>query len=345
MGRAIGVNLGNDFNPRAPCGARRLNESPDGDTGLFQSTRPLRGATTRRPISTSGMRNFNPRAPCGARLSDCTLGIECPNISIHAPLAGRDVTINPIAVPSFPFQSTRPLRGATPPQEPSGRGRAFQSTRPLRGATDVVFLSLFQELISIHAPLAGRDCEPGGRWRMGQISIHAPLAGRDFGKRWSPRQAADFNPRAPCGARPENCAEVPLASSFQSTRPLRGATFGDRPLLAELDFNPRAPCGARRAGSIPGADCRHFNPRAPCGARLAHFLVPAAGNIISIHAPLAGRDTICCVAAFSAKDFNPRAPCGARLRLTPEWSHSRRFQSTRPLRGATACPEPRNTLS
>ena len=34
---------------------------------------------------------------------------------------------------------------------------AFQSTRPLRGATDGVVRAAFEDRISIHAPLAGRD--------------------------------------------------------------------------------------------------------------------------------------------------------------------------------------------
>ena len=36
-------------------------------------------------------------------------------------------------------------------------GFAFQSTRPLRGATPSVMPDAFIHVISIHAPLAGRD--------------------------------------------------------------------------------------------------------------------------------------------------------------------------------------------
>ena len=57
----------------------------------FQSTRPLRGATS----FSAGARNFgthfNPRAPCGARHDDLNGGYIVLVISIHAPLAGRDV--------------------------------------------------------------------------------------------------------------------------------------------------------------------------------------------------------------------------------------------------------------
>ena len=78
------------------------------------------------------------------------------------------------------FQSTRPSRGATltmistaPPVahfnpraprgarlvdiEVEGNVVTFQSTRPSRGATDVAQVVHAQWIISIHAPLAGRD--------------------------------------------------------------------------------------------------------------------------------------------------------------------------------------------
>ena len=103
---------------------------------LFQSTRPMRGATGFSSILEKTPSNFNPRAPCGARLRHHKLGSNCYPISIHAPHAGRDAQLlihiggfleisihAPHAgrdlvtkVMSFPimrFQSTRPMRGAT----------------------------------------------------------------------------------------------------------------------------------------------------------------------------------------------------------------------------------------
>ena len=55
------------FNPRAPCGARLSCSRPLARPLLFQSTRPMRGATTRGMSAFSTDRHFNPRAPCGAR--------------------------------------------------------------------------------------------------------------------------------------------------------------------------------------------------------------------------------------------------------------------------------------
>ena len=100
------------------------------------------------------------------------------------------------------FQSTRPLRGATKKKSLKPNPKVFQSTRPLRGATGSTAMLCADISISIHAPLAGRDCTikyHGNEYGVFQstrplrgataqqrsletrdrISIHAPLAGRD----------------------------------------------------------------------------------------------------------------------------------------------------------------------
>ena len=95
---------------------------------------PLAGRDVGRACGHDRLDDFNPRAPCGAR-----------------PTAGIGDSARAI------FQSTRPLRGATENAAHLGAPVPFQSTRPLRGATfnqGVVTINL---VISIHAPLAGRD--------------------------------------------------------------------------------------------------------------------------------------------------------------------------------------------
>ena len=147
------------------------------------------------------------------------------------------------------FQSTRPIRGATYNIVVDGITAEFQSTRPMRGAT------------------------PRSR------------------RRRPPRKA------------------------FQSTRPMRGATVAiSHPPHLPADFNPRAPCGARRPALRRRRRWKHFNPRAPCGARPPTADEIAAAIEISIHAPHAGRDP--------GRHAPPRP-----LEI---------FQSTRPMRGATA---------
>ena len=80
-----------NFNPRAPCGARRPRRRfLWQDQGEFQSTRPLRGATSNHLGEELTNLNFNPRAPCGARLITWMGQLLDFYISIHAPLAGRD---------------------------------------------------------------------------------------------------------------------------------------------------------------------------------------------------------------------------------------------------------------
>ena len=58
-------------------------------------------------------------------------------------------------------------------------------------------------IISIHAPHEGRDCPFLPFLYLLLISIHAPHEGRDY----------------------NHTANVPGGEEFQSTRPMRGATF------------------------------------------------------------------------------------------------------------------------
>ena len=70
--------------------------------------------------------------------------------------------------------------------------------------------------------------------------------------------------------------------------------------------------GRDRGFSAPRSSSTSFNPRAPCGARL--FVIS------------------CSVTAVC---FNPRAPCGARPLCRYRQGLQMRFQSTRPVWGAT----------
>ena len=78
------------FNPRAPCGARHRPAGRKGRKKIFQSTRPVWGAT---------------RAVMAAKYED--------EISIHAPRVGRDEGTETGKTASCVFQSTRPVWGAT----------------------------------------------------------------------------------------------------------------------------------------------------------------------------------------------------------------------------------------
>ena len=145
---------------------------------------------------------------------------------------------------------------------------------------------------------------------------------------------------------------------FQSTRPMRGATYTwSSKSCNNSRFNPRAPCGARLVqGRRWRRGCR-FNPRAPCGARrvggdaiilplVFQSTRPMRGATtgwlsieqyeeVSIHAPHAGRDSDLRAKTSGDSGFNPRAPCGARQRFISSGRSNQMFQSTRPMRGAT----------
>ena len=191
----------NDFNPRTPCGARRVS------CAVF-----------------CHVFYFNPRTPCGARPSSAAhvhhvtqISIHAPlagrdvikansaaknGISIHAPLAGRDDVANTLINIERNFNPRTPCGVRLMSAAPRLSTGKFQSTHPLRGATEDDVMRYNSINISIHAPLAGCDAEDYVTRKEFDISIHAPLAGCDLLR-----------------------ASQRLRSiQFQSTHPLRGAT-------------------------------------------------------------------------------------------------------------------------
>ena len=157
---------------------------------------------------------------------------------------------------------------------------------------------------------------------------------------------SNFNPRAPCGARPICKIEQHMGLTISIHAPLAGRDsaapgIGRAPWA---HFNPRAPCGARPETSIWIWGDTYFNPRAPCGARL-WYIVTELGSIIEFQStrPLRGatrpgsRDC-------RAEGFQSTRPLrGATASAWPTRPQPR-FQSTRPLRGATRPQRPRKAL-
>ena len=105
-----------------------------------------------------------------------------------------------------------------------------------------------------------------------------------------PGPPCNFNPRAPCGARLVLVGTAYLAWSFQSTRPMRGATEHPE---SQRQFQPFQSTRPMRGATYSWPEWR-------------------ALRLISIHAPHAGRDTGHSGCHSGCGDFNPRAPCGAR---------------------------------
>ena len=237
----------NNFNPRAPYGARpscvgvARRQKISIHAPHTGRDRVLRGVTVHR-------RDFNPRAPYGARPAVPRHVREYPGISIHAPHTGRDMNMTIQKSHGYGFQSTRPIRGATVALGQNLELVLFQSTRPIRGATLMNVLEWGVNYISIHAPHTGRDvCACTTRRCQAEFQSTRPIRGAtEINQEIDRLVDANFNPRAPYGARRFLTGDISASLAFQSTRPIRGATFTGWHRSNILSyFNPRAPYGAR----------------------------------------------------------------------------------------------------
>ena len=191
-----------DFNPRAPCGARlkpvfSLFEvypisthaplagrddmmAANGNAICISTHAPLAGRDD-DPISrvNAGLQ-ISTHAPLAGRDTRSLRRMLRGIISTHAPLAGRDQKRRKQRQNQRRFQPTRPLRGATDFLRQCERGERFQPTRPLRGATSLE--SVFRLSLIIFQPtrpLRGATGQIRRDHRRDGISTHAPLAGRD----------------------------------------------------------------------------------------------------------------------------------------------------------------------
>ena len=213
--------------------------------------------------------NFNPRSPYGER-------------------QGEEMFIRL----SYLFQSTLPLRGATLYYTHLMRICQISIHAPLTGSDETGVWEDRCVFISIHAPLTGSDAiwqrHPGGPY----ISIHAPLTGSDNVGRNLKKQPQYFNPRSPYGERHTGLPLSRYVPIFQSTLPLRGATFWARGHADEVKISIHAPLTG--SDSIFPGSCVYrydFNPRSPYGERPVHVVDDSGVLGISIHAPLTGSDT------------------------------------------------------
>ena len=108
------VKITLDFNPRSPCGERRLPHEERQSTYLtFQSTLPVWGATNAPPWCLQYRNYFNPRSPCGERLH--LLAVEYGHVADFNPRSpcGERRRKVPLKCYVLLFQSTLPVWGAT----------------------------------------------------------------------------------------------------------------------------------------------------------------------------------------------------------------------------------------
>ena len=122
------------FNPRSPCGERPKPPIRKAENKIFQSTLPVRGATSWETIArrlhyisihapragsdtmtiadAAPILDFNPRSPCGERPRQATTGRMSAHFNPRSP-CGERLTIADRNTVTGEFQSTLPVRGAT----------------------------------------------------------------------------------------------------------------------------------------------------------------------------------------------------------------------------------------
>ena len=229
---------------------------------MFQSTRPVRGAT--REHSPCPQRPaVSIHAPRAGRDVAILYAVSYLYVSIHAPRAGRDRASRALPKPypcfnprapcgarrinrkdgdmHIKFQSTRPVRGATRPSSPFPLAVPFQSTRPVRGATRGCGSSACPQEFQSTRPVRGATSDSCRVRRRSCVSIHAPRAGRD-----------GFVPQY---------AGVPRVS-IHAPRAGRD-TLQVFSVRLWKSFNPRAPCGARLSDSIARLNSKAFQSTRP----------------------------------------------------------------------------------
>ena len=144
-----------------------------------------------------------------------------------------------------------------------------------------------------------------------------------------------FNPRSPCGERPNTSYQRAVKDIFQSTLPVWGATFCAEIIKLSMGISIHAPrvgsdllryqlyafstisihaprVGSDLTESLDTATPLDFNPRSPCGERPKPYGSRISYHTISIHAPRVGSDSRLSGCGYAPAYFNPRSPCGER---------------------------------
>ena len=306
-------SLRTDFNPRAPCGARRRGLHREEDNCYFNPRAPC-GARLRRSRFAGTSGHFNPRAPCGARPSVASVASRLFHFNPRAPCGARPPVAS-TASTALIFQPTRPLRGATPQCLPDAVFPQYFNPRAPCGARRyLILLHGLPVTFQPTRPLRGATVAVDRSRMVLVISTHAPLAGRDISFPFMLLLYYNFNPRAPCGARRNDKLDNDIDSQISTHAPLAGRDVCLRlPIVTmTLYFNPRAPCGARPQIAHMQGVAQAFQPTRPLRGATAMSKIVADIQSISTHAPLAGRDAASRVTDAGWSHFNPRAPCGAR---------------------------------
>ena len=108
----LGLERIADFNPHSPCGERPILPYIDAWAGQFQSTLPMRGATTATAQDLGAMPISIHTPHAGSDSSSCGLRPTCSYFNPHSPCGERPTPDADTAIRQQ-FQSTLPMRGAT----------------------------------------------------------------------------------------------------------------------------------------------------------------------------------------------------------------------------------------
>ena len=278
-----------NFNPRSPYGERLHSRHPTPQHPLFQSTLPLRGATRLGQMQYA-LTRFQSTLPLRGATYHPDVFRMAAFISIHAPLTGSDKPPFLFVITTSKFQSTLPLRGATVRAKMDAYRRKFQSTLPLRGATGAGIDRKWPYKFQSTLPLRGATIPQGNQKFFPRISIHAPLTGSDLFRPFC-QGFSCISIHAPLtGSDCRSPSKREQAAEFQSTLPLRGATwrrYKNKDCWG--DFNPRSPYGERRVVT-PHHRCLRldFNPRSPYGERPTRLRFSVVADGFQSTLPLRG---------------------------------------------------------
>ena len=250
------------FNPHSPCGERLAFCFNRPHSSIFQSTLPLRGATSRLLRSIRVPKYFNPHSPCGERrhrtrsTTHLLISIHTPlagsdampelfvrdrlRISIHTPLAGSDTG----AVESIEIQGISihtPLAGSDGSTAPCvARRKYFNPHSPCGERLLPCVADGMRTYFNPHS-LAGSDfATPQVIAALNVISIHTPLAGSDRQCRVD-GETLGISIHTPLAGSDMSPAISGAAFLFQSTLPLWGATSFRRFLIYVITFQSTLP--------------------------------------------------------------------------------------------------------
>ena len=146
--------------------------------------------------------NFNPRSPYGERLASSASWISPAYISIHAPLTGSDYA----------------------PAKSVGRNLNFNPRSPYGERQKSLSYRAYGDNFNPRSPYGERLEQNLKKQPQRDFNPRSPYGER---RRLLDKKPWEkyFNPRSPYGERPETKKKEFAILAFQSTLPLRGATY------------------------------------------------------------------------------------------------------------------------